>query len=254
MDYRVKSGARTVQVLEYFHRRGLPARAIEIGRDLELSPSSTNDLLKTLVEIGYLEFDDLTKAYFIGARAALFGHWAATVQPQLGRLRDLASELRERTGVCIVLSSQRGHVVQFVSILHGPDETPRYVAEGLNAPVIGTAAGGAILMEMDRDEISHIVKRTYHVKKTDKLVESLSDRLNEFRERGYASPVREDFVPGNWVVAVPLPLRGTAGRLALGMGGIKARIQQRERELADMARESIVRFFSSGRSSYGIAS
>jgi len=244
MDYRVKSGARAVQVLEYFHRRGLPARAIDIGRDLDLSPSSTNDLLKTLVEVGYLEFSEETKAYFIGARAALFGHWAASVQPSLGRLRDLAIQLHERTGECVVLSTQRGHVVQFLSILPGPEAAPSYVAEGLNAPVIGTAAGGAILMKMNRDEILQIVKRTYHLKKPDRVVDSLSDQLKQFKERGYASPVEENYVPGNWVVAFPLPFRESANRVALSIGGLESRIQQREPELAALAQESIRRFFA----------
>jgi DNA-binding IclR family transcriptional regulator len=243
MEYRVKSGARAVQVLEYFHRRGLPARAIEIGRDLDMSASSTNDLLKTLVEVGYLEFNETTKAYFIGARAALFGHWAASVQPSMGILRDLSSELRERSGECVVLSTQRGHVVQFLSILHGPDETPPYVAEGLSAPVVGTAAGSALLMDMSGEEVSEIVKRTYHLKNAGKLADDLFSRLKMFRERGYASPVREDYVPGNWVVALPLPLRGSSGRIALGMGGLKSRIQEREQELAALARETIGRFF-----------
>jgi len=245
MEYRVKSGARAVQVLEYFHRRGTPARGIEIGRDLELSASSTNDLLKTLVEVGYLEFDDKAKTYFIGSRAALFGHWAASVQPDIGKLRDLANELRRRAGECVVLSAQRGHVVQFLSILHGPEETPPHIAEGLSAPVINTAAGAAMLMNMNGAEISQIVKRTYHMKKVHRVEEQLSGPLQTFRKRGYACPMREDYQPDYWVVAMPLPVK-EASRLALGMGGPKSRIQEREQELAALGREAFAKFFNSG--------
>ena len=70
-----------------------------------MSPSSANDLLKTLAEIGYLEFDERSKHYYIGARAAMFGHWAAGVIPSVGKLEGFARELCQRTRECVILST-----------------------------------------------------------------------------------------------------------------------------------------------------
>jgi DNA-binding IclR family transcriptional regulator len=243
MDDRVKSGARSIEVIEFFHRNRRPARAIEIGADLHLAPSSANDLLKTLVNTGYLEFDEQTKAYFLGARAALFARWASSLFPGLDRVQKLASELRESSGECIVLSVQRGHIIQFLSILRGPDAVPDHVGEGLSAPLIGTAAGGAILMRKPPAEIAKIVKRTYHLKDPHRAANAVMGQLQSFKDRGYASVTREEFMPGLWAVAVPVPSRGCGASIALGIGGSKARIQPRERELAELALQHIERVF-----------
>ena len=97
-------------------------------------------------------------------------------------------------------------------------------------------------MNMNGAEISQIVKRTYHMKKVDRMEQELSVPLMTFRKRGYACPMRQDYLPDYWVVAMPLPSK-EMGRFALGMGGPKSRIQERERELAKLGREAIAKFF-----------
>ncbi len=244
-DYRVKSGARAIQVLEFFRGRGCPARAIDVGRELELSPSSTNDLLKTLVDVGYLEFDERSKFYFIGARAAIFGHWAAGIEPSVGHLDDFVTQLQERTRESVVLSSYRGRVVQVLTVAHGNDVTlPPQVAVGLTAPLIGTAAGGAVLMGMGKEEISSIVRHTYHLKKVDKVVAPLLAQINDFKERGYAFPTNEHLLPSFWFFALPLPCKVSFSPIVVGVGGPKSRIRRHEQKLVAAAREMIASFFA----------
>jgi DNA-binding IclR family transcriptional regulator len=244
-DYRVKSGARAIQVLEFFRSRGCPARAIDVGRELELSPSSTNDLLKTLVEIGYLEFNESSKFYFIGARAAIFGHWAASIQPSVAQLNSFARELGRRTGECVVLATYCRGVMQFlIAVGNGDASPPPQVAAGLTAPVIGTAAGGAILMDMNREDLFRIAKHTYHLKKIDKVVDALFKKINDFKGQGYAVPLNEDFLPGFWTLALPLPCKIFFSPIVVGIGGPKLRIRQREQEIVAAAREMIGVFFA----------
>jgi DNA-binding IclR family transcriptional regulator len=243
MENLVKSSVRSIEVIEFFHRRGTPARAIEIGGELGLAPSTTNDLLKTLVEVGYLEFDPSKKTYFLGLRSALFGQWASRMLPDAGRAGDLADDLRQQTGESIVLAAQNGHTIQFLRILHGPDGTPGNVAEGLNAPMIGTAAGGAILMRKGLSELTSIVQRTYRLKSSAKALDSTVKTISFFNERGYASIVQESLMPGYWALALPLPTRARTASMSLGIGGAKERIQSSANELAKFAQSNIERYF-----------
>ena len=50
-------------------------------------------------------------------------------------------------------------------------------------------------------------------------------------------------MPGPWAVAVPVPSHDCGASIAVGIGGSKARIQPRERELAELALHHIERAF-----------
>src|SRR5262245_41193874 len=115
-DSRAKSGMRVIRVLEFFRQRQAPARAVEIGRMLDLAPSTTSDLLKMLVEEGYLEFDRKAKSYFIAMRAGLFGGWAASVFPNLARLNELAQSLHEESRETVVIATQHESQIRFLSV------------------------------------------------------------------------------------------------------------------------------------------
>jgi DNA-binding IclR family transcriptional regulator len=243
-DYPVKSGARAVQILEFFRDRRSPARAIDVGRHLALSPSSANDLLKTLADIGYLEFDEKSKFYFIGARAAMFGHWAAGVSPSVGKLEDFAKELGRRTGECVALSTYCKGAMLLLTLVRRADLTlPAHVRVGLTSPVVETAAGGAILMDMEREDLLRVIKRTYHVKKIDKVVGALLQKIDDFRKQGYAVSLNEKFLPGYRTLALRLPCKISFQPIVASICGPESHIKRREQQLVAGMRELIANSF-----------
>jgi DNA-binding IclR family transcriptional regulator len=243
MECLVKSSARSLYVLDYFRRHGRPARASEIGQELATAPSTTNDLLKTMVEVGYLSFDKAQKTYFVAARAGLFGQWAASVFPDLDRATEAAWALQRASGETVVLSAQRGHRIQFLSVIVGSERPSPRVAEGLSAPVIGTAAGGAILMGKNDAELREIIKQASKFKAIDMMVARLSERIAAFKASGYATPLEDDFVPGNWTMAMPVPSATAGTALALGVGGQKGRIKSKEADIARLFQQTMDRYY-----------
>src|SRR5579862_9935041 len=63
-----KSAARALDVLYHFGAQRKPLRATDIAHAFNLSPSSADQLLKTLVELAYLTFNTRTKLYFPSMR------------------------------------------------------------------------------------------------------------------------------------------------------------------------------------------
>ena len=242
-EFRVKSGARVVDVLDLFRQLNRPSRAYEISEILNLAPSSTNDLLKTLVEVGYLDFDKKLKTYFPGIRAALFAQWLANVHPDLPRLEAFAHKLREESGENIVLFSHRQHQVQVISVTRGEVPPPSNIYEGANLPVFGTAAGCAVLMVKSPQELYEIARRTFRTKACSKAVVSMGDIVQKFKRRGYASSVREDIIPDNWAIAMPLPDLAGYKSIVVGLGGPIARVRDHEQELADLVRDTMSSYF-----------
>jgi DNA-binding IclR family transcriptional regulator len=246
-DRVVKSGLRAVQVLEFFRNRGSPARAIDIGRQLLMSPSSARDLLKTLAEIGYLEFDERSKHYYIGARAAMFGHWAAGVNPSVGKLEGFARALYQRASETVILSTYCRGAMLLLTVIQAEDVTlPSFIKAGHAAPLLETAAGGAVLMNMAREERSEVVKRLYHLKKIDKAASKLLQRINDFKEQAYAVSTNDKLLPGFSALAVPLPCKISFHPIVVSVCGPKLKIKQREKDLAAIAQKAIVDHFGVG--------
>ena len=237
--YQVRSAARSIEVLEYFRLVQRPSRAKDIGLALGLSPSSTSDLLKTLVEIGYLRFDGRSKLYFVGPRAVLFANWLSNQEPGFSELVGLTTRLSECSGECVVVAAQRGCRIQFLTVLHGPEPTPPEVAEGLTAPLIGTAAGMAILMRSNGADLTDVVRRITKVRACQALVDSISDQLEECRRQGYASDPDAGVLPDYRRIAVPLCPERLGVPIAVGIGGPKDRIRMREPELIGMIRATM---------------
>ena len=71
----VKSASRAIEILEFFMRARQPCAMSEIGLALGYPPSSTTVLLKTLVGLGYLNFDRRTRVYFPTPKVTSLGDW-----------------------------------------------------------------------------------------------------------------------------------------------------------------------------------
>ena len=71
----VRSGARVLDILEFFLVHGGPAREVDIRMALHLPKSSTNDLLKTLLVRGLLTFNSKARINFPSFCLVKFGSW-----------------------------------------------------------------------------------------------------------------------------------------------------------------------------------
>lgn len=240
---RVKSGARVIDVLEFLNCLSAPARAVEICRALDLPASSANDLLKTLVDTGFLDFDETTKTYALGLRAAKFGLRLAANYPELTALDDFVQRVANETRESVVVFRWQGHQVKAVMLCPGAAPPPQNICEGAVLPVFGTAAGGAVLMSKSHEELREIAVRTFRTRSCGKEIVAMGDTVHRFREQGFASSLREDVIPGFWAIALPLPVHRRSGTLVLGIGGPLDRFRDNARDLANLARDRIANQF-----------
>ncbi|MDB5451556.1 MAG: hypothetical protein JWO33_134, partial [Caulobacteraceae bacterium] len=70
-----KSAIRALDLLEYFAVVKRPLRATDIAHAFNLHPSSTDQLLKTMVDSAYLLIDPLEKLYYPSPRLVRFANW-----------------------------------------------------------------------------------------------------------------------------------------------------------------------------------
>ncbi|HEX7943836.1 MAG TPA: helix-turn-helix domain-containing protein, partial [Phenylobacterium sp.] len=71
----MKSAQRALEILEVFARQRRPLALKEILEELGYPTSSGSALMKSLVALGYLDYDRERRTYFPTMRIAVLGHW-----------------------------------------------------------------------------------------------------------------------------------------------------------------------------------
>lgn len=226
-----KSGVRALEVMELFGLMQRPLRATDIGEALEIGPSSTSQLLKTLAHGGFLYFNDQTKLYQPTIRLGGFADWLGSADFALDRLRQLLSLVHEETGLTVTVSTRLRTGMQIIETC-GPDP----IAKGRKFPLAGSVPGVTFLATLSDKEIERILDRG-----------RLCDRpgypsrrkwhedISRVRDEGYAAG--ESLVPGRWAIGLPLPNEFGRVPMVLGFSGDPERLAGHEAEWASRIRD-----------------
>ena len=235
-----RSATRALDVLELFGRVHRPLRAIEISRALEMHSSTTNQLLKTMVDSAHLVFDARAKTYLPSPRLAEFSVWIVESYGADGRLRKLIEEIHQATGLVVTVTTPNDLFMQIVDAeipsIPGHEQTPE---RGLQVSIIGSAIGSAYLSTLDDEDILWIAHRA-RIGEED--LRSLVEMAHRIRDEGYADgPAAMD--ERTWSLAVPLPAQGLRVPAVLGIAGPSRVLKSRLDELRGLMHAAIARWF-----------
>ena len=230
-----KSATRALDILEHLAIMKRPMRAIEIGHVFGWRASSTDQLLKTMVDSGYLIFDSSQKFYRPSPRLARFAAWLTATYYGDEKLHRLLALIHGRTGETATLAVRQDSHMQVVDLVSppcGPQPLPR----GLKVPLIGSALGSAYLAARSDSEVREIVCQIdRHRADPAARVPAVQAEVAECRARGYAAG-GITASPDMTSLAMSLPSGGSEVGLVLGFAG---RFLQREAELAHVLRSCI---------------
>jgi DNA-binding IclR family transcriptional regulator len=209
-----RSASRAIDVLEIFGIARRPLRAVEIARALELTPSSANQLLKTLVDSAHLLFDARNKTYQPSPRLVAIASWVAETYDTGSAIGELVADVHGRCGLVVTFVTHNDLFMQVIDLAgQGGGE------RGLKISLFGSTIGSAFLATLPHDEVRRLAQRA-RVPRTE--MASVLAVLAEIREAGYASgPATRDDI---WSIAVPLPAPVLAGRAVLGLAGPAATV------------------------------
>lgn len=226
----VKSAGRTLQILEFFDTVRREASVLEIARALGLPQSSTSALLQSLVSLGYLQQDRLSRTYFPTRRVSLLGHWVDSAMVQEGRLLETVDDLALRTGQTVVMATANGRFAQYIYVAQ-PRQAPP-IPIGALLPVASTATGRALLAQAEESNVAAILRRLNADSAGEGApiaIRPFLDALRSERARGYfTGPGATEGTAGLAIIA---------GRdrqhLVLGIEGSPEAIRGCERRFSD---------------------
>lgn len=241
MSRTVKSAERTMLLLEYFAQRQEPATVGEIAESLDIPQPSTSMLVKTMVDLGYLTADPLTRSYLPSMRVPILGTWLRRRFPVTGNLPKLVQKLSEETGESTVLSMRNGIYAQYLLAQEASSPLRLHVQSGFMRPLACSASGWALLMSETDRNIELIARRTMTEVNVQLWRNSAKDALKNVhvtRQSGFAFSHGETTAK-QCSIAMPLPDLEGSPPLAIAVGGPLIRIERKAEALVIKLKEFI---------------
>ncbi|MFA7604785.1 MAG: helix-turn-helix domain-containing protein [Novosphingobium sp.] len=235
-----RSATRALDVLEAFGTARRPLRAIEIARLLDLTPSTANQLLKTMADSAHLLFDARTKTYRPSPRLAAIACWITETYGLDSRMSDLVRDVQARTGFVATVAMQSDLFMQVIELCGGEGAGGE---RGLKISLFGSAIGSAFLSTLDDAEVRRLADRARVPR--GELPEVLAT-LARIRDTGHAAgPTAGSDICS---IAMPLPAQVLRGQAVLGLAGPAGAMDAQIDAYATLMRAAIARWITTGQS------
>lgn len=239
-----KAALRALDVLELLVAAGKGLREIDIARALRMSPSSADQILKTLVDSGYILLDAISKQYRPSPRLMrLAAFLDASYFPQ--RVLDaLAREVQRRTKATVILAFPQHSFMQILDVHDDASPLPplsRGELVGMHTPFFGSCTGEAWLSTQSEATVRKLIHRCRRELGPGRIdAEPLLQSLRQIRQQGYAfgGLMAEQ---GTLSIAVPLPPTPNGLVLVLAATGTTEWMERRERAIVLSIRRIVAR-------------
>ncbi|KCZ88859.1 IclR family transcriptional regulator [Hyphomonas johnsonii MHS-2] len=231
-----------MQIFDFFDEVGREAKASEIGGRLNFPQSSTSVLLNSLVEMGFLDYEERTRTFLPSPRIALLGSRLGAGPMRDGRVIRIMEALADRTGETIILAIRNGPYALDVKVIQGKQPNAIIIPQGQRRLAVRSAAGLALLKDEPDALIAALCRRANAESNDDTRIDLNQVRadLEYTRTYGYFFS-RELAVGGVGAIAVPLQtgLDGGSRKFAIAVSGQVQEIALREADIVKAIKDEI---------------
>ncbi|WP_439547334.1 IclR family transcriptional regulator [Sandarakinorhabdus sp.] len=240
----VKSASRTLEVLELFMDERKPLRLNEIYKALGYPQSSATNLLKSMVLMGYLNYNRGSMTYLPTMRVAALGSWLPSLINAEGGLVSLVDDIQRRTDETVGLVAQNDLYIQYIMLKTPDHEHKMAPVEGTMRLFVDSSSGLALMSRMRQREIEKIYRYSRHYGLGADALPSFEDLMREVRwtrQVGYAYVPKRP-TPQLSSIAMPLDQSLFGIPLAIGVGGMADRISHATQHIIRSMTEAIADF------------
>lgn len=223
----VKSAFRSIEVLELLAARRRPLSLKEIIEHLGYPQSSGTVLMKTLVNMGYVNYNRRDRRYFPTGKVKALGEWIEDYTFGDYNLLELMRDLSDRTGEAITVCIQNDINIQYIKLIrsthplryHQPEHSMRLITQSI--------IGLALMSELGATTIDNLIRRA-RIAARDEDVKLDDARILEIIRliRKHRFGYIEDFpVQDSAAMCVLLPIKILGQPAVLGMAGVRERMR-----------------------------
>jgi DNA-binding IclR family transcriptional regulator len=195
----------------------------EIADSLGLARGTAHGILRTLQGVGFVEQDNETGKYQLGARLLHLGTSYLDVNELRSRAINWADALAARSGEAVRLGTLLEGRVLVVHHVFRPDDTLQTLDVGALLPLHASALG-KVLLAYDANAAAALSEDRLepYTRRTITSARALARALGEVRELGWAAEL-EEMTAGE--ASVAWPIRGHGG-LVVGAIGISGAVER----------------------------
>lgn len=230
----IKTSQRVFEILEAFETEQRPMALKDFTQGFGYPPSSASALLKSLVTLGYLDYDRFSRTYMPTMRMASLGNWVQrALFGQNEEVLRLMQRLSEAYGETVTLSAQSDLYVQYVYLI--PSRLPIWYAVpiGTIRPITRSGSGWAMLGARTDEEIVELVRRVNFHEPDRACKTSLAELMQHVekgRRDGYVFN-KHTLEQGAGGICMVLPERRFGRLFALAVSGPVQRLEEKEAEV-----------------------
>jgi DNA-binding IclR family transcriptional regulator len=210
----------------------------EIAHALGYPQSSATVLLKTLVTLGYLNFNRRERVYFPTPKVTSLGDWVPRALFGSTRMLDAIRDVHAATGEGVGISTKNDIYLQYVQNMDSIHPLRFHIPEGTLRPLTQSGIGWTLLSTLSDDKIDNIVRRANIAseKSMRVTVASILEKVHDIRKKGYCFSQDVPFV-GGATLSMLLPVKIQNQPAVLFLGGAKERfLANHDRYLAVLQR------------------
>src|SRR4051812_9544103 len=224
---RIQSVDRAAEILKALAAGPRRLGVSQLADQLRLSRPTVHGLLQTLQAHGFVEQDDESGKYQLGAGLLHLGNSYLDLNELRSRSLAHAERLAERTGAAVRVGVLPGDSVTVVHHVFRPDAGFGVPEVGSQLPAHASALGKAMLAfapeevldELSAEPLPRLTQRT-------PTAATLRTQLAEVRERGFARE-RDEAVLGESCIAAPITDHTGRAVGAIGVVGDTAELLPR---------------------------
>ncbi|OAN65869.1 hypothetical protein A7X12_14065 [Sphingomonas sp. TDK1] len=242
-DPVVKSAGRVLKILELFDILRREAPVSEVSSLLHMPQSSTSILLRSMVVLGYLQFNPESRMFKPTTRVALLGSWINGPMISDGRLMQLMERINARTSMSVVLAARNRVWSEYIHVVQSPNPVRLFMVKGSRRPLVRSGTGLALLAGLSDPEIKRIVIRTNDEAGRNGQqvgISTLMEQVVQTRQNGWAFTF-DTITKGGGMIAMRLPMLENNEELVLGLAGRTQQLKDNLEEYLTVMREEIAR-------------
>ena len=229
-----KSAVRVCEIFELLaqHQTPLPLKAFT--QELGYPPSSASALLKSLVEMGYLEYDPHQRTYFPTIRMSCMVGWVERARFGTGGLLLAMQRVHEATRETVNLGTQSGlqaqYIYQMASTQHVPYQRIRQTVRALDRSGIGWL----LLSSYDDETVRELLRRIRHARRGRNPPDEAAvlEEVARIRRNGHVFS-RHTVVQGAGMIGMLVPQKQGLRPLAISVHAPVERLEQERRKILD---------------------
>ena len=215
---KAKIAKRVIEVFEFFESARQPATVMDIARRYNRPQSSTSELLSSLVEMGLLYKDPVSRSFTPTPRLATLGMSAQPDVIRDGRLFNCMDRLAQTTRKTVALFGIVGTHVQVFRWISAARPLSREVGCGSSELLSSSTAGLLLLSTLTTEQARGTLWRLNAESAPDAKFDhaDMVERVSALRRKGHASGP-SGFIASAHMSAVLLPHDAEGRPLALGV-------------------------------------